>query len=161
MISLCGDFGRFRKGLIEASAAPPHTDIATIRPARRSAQEGIIFVSEEAQMTRFFKAHHGGAAESGLVSPMSLAFDLKHLQCSVIPAAAAAGLFYLLAPPAFAQTDPGVRGGLQNTACYLQYRGIPIPHPPVISPNPTTGATIAPNALASSNAALNPPAQFH
>jgi hypothetical protein len=49
---------------------------------------------------------------------------------------------------ALAQTDSGVRGGTQNTAGYLQYRGIPIPHPPVISPNPTTGATITANELA-------------
>jgi len=41
--------------------------------------------------------------------------------------------------------------GTQNTAGYLQYRGIPIPHPPVISPNPTTGATITANELASFN----------
>jgi hypothetical protein len=47
-IKISGDFGPFRKGLIEASAHPPHTDIATIRPARRSAQERIIFVSKEA-----------------------------------------------------------------------------------------------------------------
>jgi len=109
---------------------------------------GIIFVSEEAQMTRFFKAHHGEAAASGPASPMSPAFDLKHLQCGVIPAAVA-GLVYLLAPPAVAQQDPGVRGGLQNTAGYLQYRGIPIPHPPLISPHPTTGATANPNEQAS------------
>jgi hypothetical protein len=50
---------------------------------------------------------------------------------------------------AFAQHDPGVRGGLNNTAGYLQYRGIPIPHPPVISPHPETGATIRANELAS------------
>ncbi len=101
-------------------------------------------------MTRFFKAHHGEAAESGPASPMSLVFDLKHLQCGVIPAAAAfAGLVYLLAPPAFAQQDPGVRGGQQNTAGYLQYRGIPIPHPPLISPHPTTGAIANPNEQAS------------
>jgi Di-haem oxidoreductase, putative peroxidase len=105
-------------------------------------------------MTRFFRAHHGDAAESGSASPMSLAFDLKHLQCGVIPAAVA-GLVYLLAPPAFAQTDPGVRGGLRNTAGYLQYQGIPIPHPPVISPNPTTGAAINANELASFNEGIS------
>jgi hypothetical protein len=55
----------------------------------------------------------------------------------------------LTATPAFAQHDPGVRGGLLNTAGMLQYRGIPIPHPPVISPNPTTGATITGNELES------------
>jgi len=40
-------------------------------------------------------------------------------------------------PPA----DPGVRGGLANTGGGLQQRGIPIPHPPLISPHPVTGAT--------------------
>jgi hypothetical protein len=63
-------------------------------------------------------------------------------------AAAIAGLLHLLAPPAFAQQDPAVRGGLQNTAGYLEYRGIPIPHPPLMSPNPTTGATVDPNEQA-------------
>src|SRR5215472_2229474 len=58
-------------------------------------------------------------------------------------------LLILQASQAFAQHDPGVRGGMQNTAGWLQYRGIPIPHPPVISPNPTTGATITANELAS------------
>jgi hypothetical protein len=37
---------------------------------------------------------------------------------------------------AFAQTDPGVRGGLQNTGGGLMQQGIRIPHPPLISPNP-------------------------
>ena len=50
---------------------------------------------------------------------------------------------------AFGQRDPGVRGGIQNTGGGLQQHGIPIPHPPVISPNPTTGATINDNELAS------------
>src|SRR5258707_12976397 len=59
------------------------------------------------------------------------------------------GLLYLLAAPAFAQKDPGIRGGVDNTAGALQQRGIPIPHPPVMSPNPTTGATIQVNELAS------------
>jgi hypothetical protein len=59
------------------------------------------------------------------------------------------GLFHLLATPVFAQHDPGVRGGIENTAGQLQFRGIPIPHPPVISPNPTTGAEISPNELIS------------
>src|SRR5215471_435404 len=49
----------------------------------------------------------------------------------------------------WAQKDHGVRGGLQNTGGGLQQQGIPIPHPPVISPNPTTGATINDNELAS------------
>ncbi len=60
-----------------------------------------------------------------------------------------AALGYLVAMPSPAQHDPGVRGGFQNTAGALQQRGIPIPHPPVISPNPTTGATIQANELAS------------
>src|SRR5215471_1270633 len=42
----------------------------------------------------------------------------------------------LLSASAFAQTDPGVRGGLNNTGGGLQSQGIPIPHPPLISPNP-------------------------
>jgi hypothetical protein len=102
-------------------------------------------------MIRDFKAQHGQAGDSGPTSPKSLAFDPTHSQPGIIPttAAAVAGLMYLLAPPAFAQTDPGVRGGLQNTAGYLEYRGIPIPHPPMISPNPTTGATISTNEAAS------------
>src|SRR6266849_1434660 len=62
-----------------------------------------------------------------------------------------AALLCMLGASALAQTDSGVRGGQQNTAGYLQYRGIPIPHPPVISPNPTTGATITANELASFN----------
>ncbi|MBO0858225.1 MAG: thiol oxidoreductase [Chloracidobacterium sp.] len=45
--------------------------------------------------------------------------------------------------------DPGVRGGLANTGGGLQQRGIPIPHPPLISPNPTTGATVNDNERAS------------
>jgi hypothetical protein len=59
------------------------------------------------------------------------------------------------AAPALAQHDPGVRGGLLNTAGMLQYRGIPIPHPPLISPNPTTGATINDNELASFTEGIN------
>jgi hypothetical protein len=37
--------------------------------------------------------------------------------------------------------DPGVRGGLANTGGGLQFQGIPIPHPPLISAHPKTGAT--------------------
>jgi len=69
--------------------------------------------------------------------------------CSL--AISTAVLLCVSAASALAQTDSGVRGGTQNTAGYLQYRGIPIPHPPVISPNPTTGATITANELASFN----------
>src|SRR5436309_645815 len=50
---------------------------------------------------------------------------------------------------AFGQKDPGVRGGIQNTGGGLQQKGIPIPHPPLISPNPTTGVPINDNELAS------------
>src|SRR5262249_30865824 len=63
--------------------------------------------------------------------------------------AAIAATAWLLTTPALAQKDSGVRGGLQNTGGGLQAQGIPIPHPPVISPNPTTGATIATNELKS------------
>jgi CxxC motif-containing protein (DUF1111 family) len=63
--------------------------------------------------------------------------------------AAAAAVVCLLTSSAFAQQDPGVRGGLNNTGGGLQAQGIPIPHPPAISPNPTTGATITANELAS------------
>ncbi len=66
-----------------------------------------------------------------------------------------AALLCVSGAPALAQTDSGVRGGTQNTAGYLQYRGIPISHPPVISPNPTTGATIQVNELASFNEGIN------
>jgi CxxC motif-containing protein (DUF1111 family) len=59
------------------------------------------------------------------------------------------GLLCLLTTPAFAQHDPGVRGGLNNTAGSLQFRGVPIPHPPLISPHPVTRATVNPNEKAS------------
>ncbi len=62
---------------------------------------------------------------------------------------ALAGIQLLAVVPALAQHDPGVRGGYQNTAGALQQRGIPIPHPPVISPHPVTGARITPNEHAS------------
>src|SRR5215831_3900942 len=70
---------------------------------------------------------------------------MKNLRTCAIWTAA---LLCVSGASALAQTDSGVRGGQQNTAGYLQYRGIPIPHPPVISPNPTTGATITANELA-------------
>jgi len=66
-----------------------------------------------------------------------------------------AGLMYVFATPVLAQKDPGIRGGFDNTAGALQRRGIPIPHPPVISPNPTTGATIQVNELASFTEGIN------
>jgi cytochrome c peroxidase len=56
----------------------------------------------------------------------------------------------LLIPSAvIAQKDPGVRGGVQNTGGGLQQQGIPIPHPPLVSPNPNTGATVNDNERAS------------
>ncbi len=64
-------------------------------------------------------------------------------------------MFLLLATTALAQRDPGVRGGIQNTAGQLQFRSIPIPHPPIISPNPTTGAEIGPNELISFMEGIN------
>src|SRR5215475_13301053 len=66
-------------------------------------------------------------------------------------ALALAGVLSLAAAPAAPQTDPGIRGGVLNTAGWLQYRGIPIPRPPVISPHPTTGAAITDNELAMFN----------
>ena len=63
----------------------------------------------------------------------------------------AAMLGLAAAAPALAQSDPGVRGGQQNTAGWLQFRGAPIPRAPVISPHPVTGATVTPNELASFN----------
>ena len=51
-------------------------------------------------------------------------------------AALAAAVLCALTVPAWGQTDPGVRGGLQNTGGGLQQQGIPIPHPPIMSPNP-------------------------
>jgi hypothetical protein len=45
--------------------------------------------------------------------------------------------------------DPGVRGGIQNTGGGLQQQGIPIPHPPVLSPNPNhPNFVLSPNELA-------------
>ena len=64
-------------------------------------------------------------------------------------AAAIAATCFVLASESFAQTDPGVRGGLNNTGGGLQAQGKQIPHPPVISPNPTTGATITANEFSS------------
>src|SRR5215469_17454116 len=49
----------------------------------------------------------------------------------------------------WAQKDPGVRGGIQNTGGGLQQQGIPLPHPPLISPHPVTGATVNDNERAS------------
>src|SRR5260370_35464260 len=62
--------------------------------------------------------------------------------------AAVVGVLCQLVSSAFAQQDPGIRGGMQNTAGHLQYRGIPIPPPAVIRPNPTTGPPLPPTGLA-------------
>jgi CxxC motif-containing protein (DUF1111 family) len=51
----------------------------------------------------------------------------------------------LIAEEVFAQQDPGVRGGLQNTGGGLQAQGIKIPPPPVMSDHPTTAAKITDN----------------
>jgi hypothetical protein len=55
----------------------------------------------------------------------------------------------LLAGQAGAQVDPGIRGGLQNTGGFIEFSGKPIPEPPLISPNPFTGAPVSPNEQAS------------
>lgn len=61
----------------------------------------------------------------------------KTLSLSRPKTALATGVLLLsLSAVAAAQTDPGVRGGLDNTGGGLQSRGIPIPHPPLISSNP-------------------------
>jgi cytochrome c553 len=56
---------------------------------------------------------------------------------------------FMFCSPMWGQKDPGVRGGLQNTGGGLQRKGIPIPHPPLIGPNPKTGATVNDNERAS------------
>src|SRR5215467_14326169 len=68
---------------------------------------------------------------------------------AIAPMLAVVSVLILSPGLALGQKDPGVRGGLQNTGGGLQQQGIPIPHPPVISPNPTTGATINENELKS------------
>ena len=65
------------------------------------------------------------------------------------PIFAAIAIMCLLSSSAQAQHDPGVRGGFENTAGELERRGIPIPHPPLLSPNPTTGAPVQVNEMAS------------
>jgi len=71
------------------------------------------------------------------------------MMCRLVYASLIAAFSCMSAATAFAQTDPGVRGGLQNTGGGLQAQGIPIPHPPVISNNPTTGAAISGNEFKS------------
>jgi CxxC motif-containing protein (DUF1111 family) len=56
----------------------------------------------------------------------------KALQAMAVPAI----MMTIVIPGVYGQKDPGVRGGLANTGGGLQAQGIPIPHPPVISPNP-------------------------
>jgi len=61
----------------------------------------------------------------------------------------------LISGTAFAQVDPGVRGGLQNTGGGLQAQGKKIPHPQLISPNPVTGATVNDNEKVSFYEGIN------
>src|SRR5947209_12123880 len=63
----------------------------------------------------------------------------------IFPALFAAAVICLAAEESFAQRDPGVRGGLQNTGGGLQAQGIKIPLPPIVSDNPLTGAKITDN----------------
>src|SRR5258708_5480983 len=56
---------------------------------------------------------------------------------------------------ALAQREWGGRGGGASGAGPGQGRGIRTPPPPVISPHPTTGATITANELASFNEGVN------
>ena len=79
---------------------------------------------------------------------------MTQMRRSVIFCTAATAFVCLLASQGFAQSDPGVRGGLKNTGGGLQAQGIQIPHPPVISPNPS-GATITANELASFMEGIN------
>src|SRR5215475_15636776 len=67
---------------------------------------------------------------------------------TMLKAAGAACALVLLSTWTFAQHDPGVRGGIQNTGGGLQQQGIPIPHPPLISPNPKTGVPVNDNEKA-------------
>jgi hypothetical protein len=71
---------------------------------------------------------------------------------SALVALLVTGLFIDLCGWAFAQSlvprDPGVRGGLANTGGGLQQRGIAIPHPPLLSPNPKSGAAVNDNERA-------------
>jgi CxxC motif-containing protein (DUF1111 family) len=55
----------------------------------------------------------------------------------------------LVAPVALAQRDPGVRGGLANTGGGLLAKGLAIPEPPLVSPNPVTGLPANPAETAS------------
>ena len=85
------------------------------------------------------------------------------MQAAVALALMAPALMH--ASPALAQTDPGVRG---PTAGMLQFNAMqkyfltghlpqtpPIPHPPLISPHPTTGATANANEQASFREGIN------
>ena len=74
---------------------------------------------------------------------------------TVISRTAAAAVVCLLTSAAFAQKDPGVRGGLNNTGGGLQFQGKQIPHPPAINPNPTTGQPITDNEFASFMEGIN------
>src|SRR5262245_21304329 len=70
---------------------------------------------------------------------------MTQMRRTVVFCTAATAFVCLLTSQGFAQHDPGVRGGLNNTGGGLQAQGIQIPHPPEISPNPTTGQPIRPN----------------
>lgn len=88
------------------------------------------------------------------ISPRNLVYLLRGFtRKSVLVAIASAGCVasVTVAQNAgfFRATDSGVRDGLQNTGGGLQQRRIPIPHPPLLSPNPGTGATVTDNERAS------------
>src|SRR5260370_35740277 len=81
--------------------------------------------------------------------------------CNRLRAALAAALLTVLALPAAAQTDPGIRGGFQNTSGMQQYNALlaffstrqipvfpPTAHPPLLSQNPGDNAPVAPTTKA-------------
>jgi len=77
------------------------------------------------------------------------------MKSDIFGAAIFAAMVCLFAAQARAQVDPGVRGGFANTAGELERRGIPIPHPPLISPNPGTGAPVQVNEAISFGEGIN------
>lgn len=74
---------------------------------------------------------------------------MRNVRWSAQAVVAKITLLLVLLSTGLAQKDPGVRGGIGNTGGGLQQQGIPIPHPPLISPNPTTGARVNDNERAS------------
>jgi hypothetical protein len=64
-------------------------------------------------------------------------------------------MFLLLATTAFAQRDPGVRGGIQNTTGQLRFRSIPIPHPPIIAQIRRPGRRSVPTSSSPSAKGIN------